>query len=77
MIGQSESAHLWLQSREFLHYGTQSWRYSSSQIDIYHMADVAENNLAQCTYTEENSNWTFDKYATLHKKHHNTLVILK
>ena len=33
---------------------------------IDHMAAGAEKKLAQCTYSGEKRNWTFEKYATLH-----------
>ena len=39
--------------------------------NIYHMAAGAEKNITQCTYTGEEGNWTFEKYATLHKEEHN------
>ena len=33
---------------------------------INHMAAGTVKKLAQCTYTGEKRNWTFEKYATLH-----------
>ena len=36
-----------------------------------------EKKLTQCSYTGEKRNWTFEKYATLHKEQHNILEILK
>ena len=45
--------------------------------NIDHMADFADKKLSQCTYTGEKRNWTFKKYATLHKEHHNILESLK
>ena len=45
--------------------------------NIDHMADGAEKKLAQYSYTEEKSNRTFEKYATLHKEQHNILENLK
>ena len=44
--------------------------------NIYHMAAVAEKKLAQYSYTGKKKNWTFEKYATLHKEHHNILESL-
>ena len=41
------------------------------------MEDGADKKLAQCSYTEEKRNWTFEKYATLHKEHYNILESLK
>ena len=41
------------------------------------MVSVAEKKLAQCSYTGYKSKWTFEKYATLHKEHHNILDSLK
>ena len=41
------------------------------------MAADTKKKLAQWTYTGENRNYTFDKYATLHKEQHNILEILK
>ena len=41
------------------------------------MADGKDKKLAQCSYTEEKRNWTFDKYATLHKEQNNILERLK
>ena len=45
--------------------------------NINHMAAGEEKKLAQCSYTGEKRNWTFEKYATLHKKHHDILESLK
>ena len=45
--------------------------FGPSNID--NMAAGADNNIAQCSYTKENRNWNFDKYATLHKEQHNIL----
>ena len=42
-----------------------------SKID--HMAAGAEKKLDQCSYTGKKKNWTFEKYDTLHKEHHNIL----
>ena len=42
-----------------------------------HMAAGADKNLAQCTYTGETRNWTFEKYAILRKEQHNILGSLK
>ena len=42
-----------------------------------YMAAGAYKKLAKLTYTGEKRNWTFEKYATLHKEQHNILEILK
>ena len=36
-------------------------------IKIYHMADGAEKNITQCSYTGLKRNWIFEKYANLNK----------
>ena len=41
------------------------------------MAAGAEKKISQCTYTKENRNWTFKKYANLFKQQHNILESLK
>ena len=41
--------------------------------NIDHMKSGAEKKLAKFTYTREKRNWTFEKYATLHKEQHNIL----
>ena len=46
-------------------------------INIDHMEAGAEKKIAQCSYTGEKRNNTFEKYATLHKEHHNVLESLK
>ena len=53
------------------------YNYYLGTSNIDHMADGTEKNLDQCSYPRENRNWTFDKYATLNKEHHNILDILK
>ena len=45
--------------------------------NIDHIAAGREKNLAQYSYTGKKRNWTFEKYATLHKEHHNILDSLK
>ena len=45
--------------------------------NIDHMAAGAKKKLAQCNYTGEKINCTFEKYATLHKYQHNILESLK
>ena len=46
-------------------------------INIYYMEDGAEKKISQYVYTGEKMNWTFEKYVTLHKEHHNILERLK
>ena len=41
------------------------------------MAAGVEKKFSQRSYTGENRNLTFEKYATLHKEHHNILDSIK
>ena len=41
------------------------------------MAADPKKKLDQCTYTKKKRNWTFKKYANLHKEQKNILNILK